>query len=139
MVFHRPSATGATIKRLGNKDEPQSSPSGTGIHGLSPKHIKGIINFNASLALYIFVLIASILTLLSLNFFPELFLLLYVFVLISFYTAFREVFDLFDGNGGGTIDAEELDETLRSVDICLESHQIAEVMLSIDHDGMLYV
>merc|ERR1712178_269846 len=49
--------------------------------------------------------------------------------------AFREVFDLFDGNGGGTIDADELDETLRSVNICLEPHQIAEVMLSIDHDG----
>lgn len=92
ILFGRPDATGATIKRLGCqnvRDNLVPSESQKSINGLSKRQVK----------------------------------------------AFREVFDLFDGNGGGTIDADELDETLRSVNICLESHQIAEVMLSIDHDG----
>ena len=42
--------------------------------------------------------------------------------------SFREVFDLFDGNGGGTFDADELDQTLRSVDICLSKAEINEVL-----------
>ncbi|PIK40952.1 hypothetical protein BSL78_22198 [Apostichopus japonicus] len=40
--------------------------------------------------------------------------------------AFREVFDLFDSNGGGTIDAEELEGALRSVDIHVSKEEIIE-------------
>lgn len=49
--------------------------------------------------------------------------------------AFREVFDLFDSNGGGTIDATELDEALKSADIHLSRDEIAEVLNSMDKDG----
>ncbi|CAH1790050.1 unnamed protein product [Owenia fusiformis] len=49
--------------------------------------------------------------------------------------AFREVFDLFDSNGGGTIDADELDKTLRSVGIELTREEIVQVLTSIDADG----
>ena len=49
--------------------------------------------------------------------------------------AFREVFDLFDSNGGGSIDAEELDEALRSADIHLTKEEITEVLSSMDKDG----
>ncbi|KAK3736135.1 hypothetical protein QZH41_004642 [Actinostola sp. cb2023] len=49
--------------------------------------------------------------------------------------AFKEVFDLFDSNGGGTIDAEELDLALRSVDIQLSQDEIIEVLTSMDKDG----
>ncbi|XP_057305377.1 uncharacterized protein LOC130642305 [Hydractinia symbiolongicarpus] len=49
--------------------------------------------------------------------------------------AFREVFDLFDSNGGGTIDAEELDEALKSADIHLSTEEIADVLTSMDKDG----
>ena len=45
------------------------------------------------------------------------------------------MFDLFDSNGGGTIDAMELDETLRSVDISLAPEEITEVLDKIDKDG----
>ena len=45
------------------------------------------------------------------------------------------MFDLFDSNGGGTIDADELDATLRSVDICLKADEIEEVLTVIDKDG----
>ena len=55
-----------------------------------------------------------------------------VYFLVS---AFREVFDLFDSNGGGTIDAEELDSTLQSVDIHLTQEEIREVLANIDVDG----
>lgn len=51
-------------------------------------------------------------------------------------TAFREVFDLFDSNGGGSIDAEELDEALRSADIHLTKEEITEVLSSMDKDGL---
>ena len=51
--------------------------------------------------------------------------------------AFREVFDLFDSNGGGSIDAEELDEALRSVDIELTREEIKDVLKTIDNDGEL--
>ncbi|CAH3174940.1 unnamed protein product [Porites lobata] len=50
-------------------------------------------------------------------------------------TAFREVFDLFDSNGGGTIDAEELDLALKSVDIQLSPDDLAEVLVTMDKDG----
>ena len=49
--------------------------------------------------------------------------------------AFREVFDLFDSNGGGTIDAEELDLALKSVDITLSHDEIHEVLFAMDKDG----
>ncbi|XP_058972656.1 uncharacterized protein [Pocillopora verrucosa] len=50
-------------------------------------------------------------------------------------TAFREVFDLFDSNGGGTIDAEELDLALRSVEIYLSQEDLLEVLSAMDKDG----
>ena len=46
------------------------------------------------------------------------------------------MFDLFDSNGGGTIDAEELDLALRSVGICLSEDDIIGVLESMDKDGM---
>ncbi|XP_038071507.1 uncharacterized protein LOC119740312 [Patiria miniata] len=49
--------------------------------------------------------------------------------------AFKEAFDLFDSNGGGTIDAEELTEALSSVDIHLSVDEIKEVLQAIDKDG----
>lgn len=57
--------------------------------------------------------------------------------LINFLTslAFREVFDLFDSNGGGTIDAEELDLALKSVDIHLSPEDLQEVLCAMDKDG----
>ena len=45
------------------------------------------------------------------------------------------MFDLFDSNGGGTIDAEELDLALKSVDIQLSSDDLAEVLTTMDKDG----
>ena len=51
--------------------------------------------------------------------------------------AFREVFDLFDSNGGGTIDAEELDLALQSVDVKLSQDEISEVLSAMDKDGKL--
>lgn len=50
-------------------------------------------------------------------------------------TAFREVFDLFDSNGGGSIDADELDEALRSAEINVTKEEINEVLSSMDKDG----
>ena len=47
------------------------------------------------------------------------------------------MFDLFDSNGGGTIDAEELDLALRSVGICLSEIDIVGVLDSMDKDGTL--
>ncbi|XP_035660758.1 uncharacterized protein LOC118405381 [Branchiostoma floridae] len=49
--------------------------------------------------------------------------------------AFREVFDLFDRTGGGTFDAEELDEALRSVNICLDKDELVDVIYGLDKDG----
>jgi len=51
------------------------------------------------------------------------------------FSAFKEVFDLFDSNGGGTIDAEELDLALRSVDIQLSQEEIIDVLTTMDKDG----
>ena len=51
------------------------------------------------------------------------------------YPAFREVFDLFDVNGGGTIDAHELHSALKSVDIHLSSEEIEDVLCVMDEDG----
>ena len=50
-------------------------------------------------------------------------------------SAFKEAFDLFDSNGGGSIDAEELAEALNSVDIHLSVDEIKEVLQAIDKDG----
>ena len=52
-----------------------------------------------------------------------------------FALAFREVFNLFDINGGGTIDADELDSALKTVDIHLEQNEISDVLQVIDEDG----
>lgn len=52
-----------------------------------------------------------------------------------FSLAFREVFNLFDINGGGTIDANELDSALKSVDIQLTRQEIVDVLHVIDEDG----
>ena len=41
--------------------------------------------------------------------------------------AFREAFELFDKNGGGTIDASELQRTLADVDIHIDSAGLLEV------------
>lgn len=49
--------------------------------------------------------------------------------------AFKEVFSLFDINGGGTIDASELDQALRSVDIFLNENEIEDILTIIDEDG----
>ena len=49
--------------------------------------------------------------------------------------AFREVFNLFDLNGGGTIDAEELERALHSVNIMLTQAEIIDVLAVIDDDG----
>ena len=49
--------------------------------------------------------------------------------------AFREVFYLFDLNGGGTIDAEELEKALHSVDIKLTQKEVADLLAVIDDDG----
>lgn len=45
------------------------------------------------------------------------------------------MFDLFDSNGGGTIDAEELDIALKSVDIHLSPEDLQEVLGAMDKDG----
>lgn len=52
-----------------------------------------------------------------------------------YFPAFREVFDLFDSNGGGTIDAEELELALKSVDIQLSPDDLTEVLMTMDKDG----
>eukprot|EP00057_Strongylocentrotus_purpuratus_P026087 XP_011680561.1 PREDICTED: uncharacterized protein LOC105445997 isoform X1 [Strongylocentrotus purpuratus] len=49
--------------------------------------------------------------------------------------AFQEVFNLFDSNGGGTIDADELQLVLGSVDIHLPAQDIRDVLEGIDKDG----
>ena len=49
--------------------------------------------------------------------------------------AFREVFTLFDINGGGSIDAGELNQALMSVDISLTESELKDVLSVIDEDG----
>ncbi|KAI6645949.1 Caltractin [Oopsacas minuta] len=49
--------------------------------------------------------------------------------------AFKEVFNLFDLNGGGTIDADELEKALCSVDIKLTQEEIIDILVVIDDDG----
>ena len=46
------------------------------------------------------------------------------------------MFNLFDINGGGTIDADELDAALKTVDIHLSPQEIHDVLHVIDEDGM---
>ena len=48
------------------------------------------------------------------------------------------MFDLFDSNGGGTIDAEELDLALKSVDIHLSQEDLQEVLGAMDKDGKIF-
>ena len=43
---------------------------------------------------------------------------------------------MFDINGGGTIDADELDSALKTVDIHLSTQEIHDVLQVIDEDGM---
>ena len=45
------------------------------------------------------------------------------------------MFSLFDINGGGTIDAQELYSALGSVDIHLSRAEIEEVLRVMDEDG----
>lgn len=45
------------------------------------------------------------------------------------------MFSLFDINGGGTIDAQELNSALGSVDIHLSRGEIEEVLRVMDEDG----
>lgn len=52
--------------------------------------------------------------------------------------AFQEVFSLFDINGGGTIDAQELYSALCSVDIHLSREEIDDVLCVMDEDGIDY-
>eukprot|EP00794_Sanderia_malayensis_P017338 gene17338-19069_t len=49
--------------------------------------------------------------------------------------AFKEIFDMFDSNGGGTIGASDLDQALRSVDISLSKEEVAEIFDNMDIDG----
>ena len=67
------------------------------------------------------------------------------------YQAFQEAFELFDKNGGGTIDAAELQKTLDDCGIYVNGDDLGmthilllipydnltlvEIMLSLDHDG----
>ena len=48
---------------------------------------------------------------------------------------FKEAFDLFDKNGGGTIDANELHKTLEDVGIDLNESDLEDVMMTLDNDG----
>lgn len=49
--------------------------------------------------------------------------------------AFQEAFELFDKNGGGTIDAAELHRTLVDVGIHVNGDDLIEIMRTLDHDG----
>ena len=49
------------------------------------------------------------------------------------------MFDLFDSNGGGSIDADELEEALHSADIHLTKEEINEVLSSMDKDGKIFI
>lgn len=61
---------------------------------------------------------------------------MYFFILSA---AFQEVFNLFDSNGGGTIDADELQLVLGSVDIHLPAKDIRDVLEGIDKDGLTFL
>jgi len=49
--------------------------------------------------------------------------------------AFKEVFELFEKNGGGTIDASELQKTLADIGITIEGADLHELMLNLDGEG----
>ena len=49
--------------------------------------------------------------------------------------AFSEVFNLFDMNGGGSIDSDELEKAFHSVDIKLTQEEIRDILVVIDEDG----
>ena len=48
------------------------------------------------------------------------------------------MFNLFDINGGGTIDADELDAALKAVEIHLTHQEIQDVLQVIDEDGAFF-
>ncbi|XP_065052372.1 uncharacterized protein LOC135681710 [Rhopilema esculentum] len=50
-------------------------------------------------------------------------------------SAFREIFHMFDSNGGGTIRSEDLDHALRSVNIRLPKEEVNELFDGMDVDG----
>lgn len=50
-------------------------------------------------------------------------------------SAFREAFEIFDRNGGGSIDAAELLNTLQEYGIDLDEDEINDVMMTMDGDG----
>merc|ERR1712159_743742 len=45
--------------------------------------------------------------------------------------AFREAFDIFDKDGGGTIDADEMQDTLAECGIYLDTYEVARIMASV--------
>lgn len=47
----------------------------------------------------------------------------------------REVFNRFDADGSGSIDAEELDQVLRSVGLSLQPNEVKAMINSVDADG----
>jgi len=49
--------------------------------------------------------------------------------------AFQEAFAIFDKDGGGTIDAAELQKTLEECDIIVDGNDLVEILMTIDHDG----
>lgn len=49
--------------------------------------------------------------------------------------AFQEAFAIFDKDGGGTIDAAELQKTLEECDIYVDGNDLVEILMTIDHDG----
>merc|ERR1719228_2610510 len=49
--------------------------------------------------------------------------------------AFQEAFAIFDKDGGGTIDAAELQKTLEECDIFVDGNDLVEILMTIDHDG----
>jgi len=49
--------------------------------------------------------------------------------------AFQEAFAIFDKDGGGTIDAAELQKTLEECEIFVDGNDLVEILMTIDHDG----
>lgn len=49
--------------------------------------------------------------------------------------AFRQVFDMVDKDGGGSIDAEELFNSMKDVDCNLTIDEITDILEELDRDG----
>ena len=49
--------------------------------------------------------------------------------------AFRQVFDMVDKDGGGSIDAEELFNSMKDLDCNLTIDEITEILEELDRDG----